>query len=207
METKLATDIFDVWAINGKDKGMEKGHSKSVDRMIQIAIEKIPINQDRISIADIGCGNGWMLRKILSISSKFRGLGIDGAKNMIENAKKIDPEGNYLHADLESWNSTEKFDLVISMEVIYYLRNPQIFLSSVFNNCLNKNSNFVIGIDHYKENKRSLSWPGDLNVYMHTLSISDWVNLFETIGFNNICYEQFDSRDDWAGTLIISGSK
>ena len=207
METKLATDIFDNWAINGKDRGMEKGHSIPVDRMIEIAYQKKLNKNDNTSILDFGCGNGWMLRKILSSSNCFKGLGIDGAINMIENAKKIDPDGNYICTDLESWESTEKFDLILSMEVIYYLNNPKKFITSLFKQSLTKEGVMIIGMDHYKENARSLSWPQDLNVYMNTMSINEWVELFMDAGFSDVKYEQFNSGDDWAGTLIITAVK
>ena len=207
MKNKLATDVFDNWAINGKDKGMEEGHSLSVDRMVEIASKRISNKKSRISMLDIGCGNGWMLRKVLNRYPHFEGMGIDGARSMIENAKKSDPNGNYLCADLESWKSSEKFDLVMSMEVIYYLNNPQKFIKSLFANSLEKRGVVVIGLDHYKENTQSLSWSDDLNVRMNTMSINEWINLFIMAGFCNVEYEQFDKRGDWAGTLIISANK
>ena len=207
METKLATDIFDDWAIRGKDKGMEKGHSIPVDRMIEIAYGKVLNRDDNISILDFGCGNGWMLRKILSGSNRFKGLGVDGAKSMIENAKEIDPDGDYICSDLASWQSSEKFDLIISMEVIYYLDKPKDFIASLFNESLNEEGVMVIGMDHYKENTRSLSWPKDLNVQMNTLSINEWIDLFVSIGFSDVQYEQYNQGDDWSGTLIITASK
>jgi len=207
METKLATDIFDDWAIRGKDKGMEKGHSIPVDRMIEIAYGKVLNRDDNISILDFGCGNGWMLRKILSGSNRFKGLGIDGAISMIENAKEIDPDGDYICSDLTSWQSSEKFDLIISMEVIYYLDKPKDFIASLFNESLNEEGVILIGMDHYKENTRSLSWPKDLNVQMNTLSINEWVDLFVSVGFSDVQYEQYNQGDDWSGTLIITASK
>jgi len=207
METKLATDIFDDWAIRGKDKGMEKGHSIPVDRMIEIAYGKVLNRDDNISILDFGCGNGWMLRKILSGSNRFKGLGIDGAISMIENAKEIDPDGDYICSDLTSWQSSEKFDLIISMEVIYYLDKPKDFIASLFNESLNEEGVMIIGMDHYKENTRSLSWPKDLNVQMNTLSINEWVDLFVSVGFSDVQYEQYNEGDDWSGTLIITASK
>ena len=207
METKLATDIFDDWAIRGKDKGMEKGHSIPVDRMIEIAYGKVLNRDDNISILDFGCGNGWMLRKILSGSNRFKGLGIDGAISMIENAKEIDPDGDYICSDLTSWQSSEKFDLIISMEVIYYLDKPKDFIASLFNESLNEEGVMIIGMDHYKENTRSLSWPKDLNVQMNTLSINEWVDLFVSIGFSDVQYEQYNEGDNWSGTLIITASK
>ena len=65
----------------------------------------------------------------------------------------------------------------------------------------------VIGMDHYKENTRSLSWPKDLNVQMNTLSINEWIDLFVSIGFSDVQYEQYNQGDDWSGTLIITASK
>jgi hypothetical protein len=38
------------------------------------------------------------------------------------------------------------------------------------------------------------------------MSIDEWVELFIAAGFSNIKYEQFNDSDNWAGTLIISGS-
>ena len=205
MKNKIATDVFDDWAINGKDKGMEEGHSLSVDRMVEIASKNISNKKSRISMLDIGCGNGWMLRKVLKRYPRFEGMGIDGAKSMIENAKKSDPNGNYLCADLESWKSSKKFDLVMSMEVIYYLNNPQKFIKSLFENSFEKGGVIVLGMDHYAENFQSLSWPQDLNLYMSTMRIDQWVALLISIGFKDVKYEQFNAKKDWAGTLIISG--
>ena len=207
MENKLATDIFDQWAINGKDKGMEEGHSLSVNKMIEIASKKISNKKTNISMLDVGCGNGWMLRKVLDKYPNFQGIGIDGAENMIENAKRIDPNGNYLCTDLESWESSTKFDLIMSMEVIYYLNNPRKFIKSLFENSLDREGTIIIGMDHYLENTRSLSWPKDLEVHMITMKIDDWVDLLISIGFQNVKYEQFNAKDDWAGTLIISANR
>ena len=205
MKTKLATDIFDHWAINGKDKGMEEGHSLSADRMIEIAYKKISNRKFGFSVLDVGCGNGWMLRKILSNFPNSTGMGVDGAISMIENAKQRDPSGNYIHADLDSWENNKKFDLIISMEVIYYLNDLEKFIRSLFENSFNKEGIIVVGMDHYKENTQSLSWPKNLNVHMNTLTIDQWVNLFISAGFSDVEYEQFNRKKDWAGTLIISG--
>ena len=207
MKTKFATDLFNDWAINGKDRGMEEGHSPSVDRMIKIIQEKISKNKSRLSVLDIGCGNGWMLRKVLSIFPNSKGLGIDGAVNMIENAKERDPRGNYLCMDLNSWQSSDKYDIIISMEVMYYLEDPKGFIKSLFKNTLNKGGGIIVGMDHYKENTQSLSWPDDLNVHMNTLSINQWFDIFNDAGYTDVEYEQFNGRKELAGTLIISATK
>ncbi len=207
MKTKLATDLFDEWAVIGKDVGMEEGHSVSVERMIEIANQEIYKRTLTPSVLDIGCGNGWMLRKILSMYPNSNGLGIDGSENMIKNARQRDPNGNYLCRDLNLWKTSDKYNIIISMEVIYYLQNPMKFIKTLFDNTLNKEGVIVVGMDHYKENIESLSWPSDLNLHMSTLSIEEWVSIFNEAGFSNVSYEQFNSKEDWAGTLIINARK
>ena len=56
-----AVDLFSSWAETGKDEGMETGHAPSVEFMISKSIPKL--NGD-FSAIDIGCGNGWLVRKL-----------------------------------------------------------------------------------------------------------------------------------------------
>ena len=86
--TKNIIDTFDRWAIGGRDKGMEKGHSPSVMQMIDFVKSKKNINKKPFSALDLGCGNGWMARKIKNIPNCKNVLGVDGSKSMIKNAKK-----------------------------------------------------------------------------------------------------------------------
>ena len=102
---------------------------------------------------------------------------------------------------------SRSYDLIMSMEFIYYLKNPEIVLSKIFNEAAHKDSIFIIGIDHYKENKDSLSWPEDLVIYMNTLSINKWIDMFSRGSMSDIEYEQFTTKEESAGTLIISGIK
>ena len=55
-----AISVFNQWAKKGKDKGMETGHFKSVSYMldeIQLFLQK------PFTVLDIGCGNGWAVRR------------------------------------------------------------------------------------------------------------------------------------------------
>ena len=42
---------------------------------------------------------------------------------------------------------------------------------------------------------------------MNTLSINEWIDLYSKIGMKDIEHEQFITKEDSAGTLIISGIK
>ena len=68
---------------------------------------------------------------------------------------------------------------------------------------LKRDGVLVFGVDHYKENVQSLSWPEDLNVKMHTLSIDAWTNILIELGLSNIKATQFGANTQWGGTLVI----
>ena len=206
MNTKTAIDEFNHWAEIGKDVGMEEGHNPSVSRMVEILGERYE-TQDIETMLDLGCGNGWMLRKIKNKFIIHTALGVDGAEQMINNAKKIDSNSSYLCTDISTWIPNQKFDLIMSMEFIYYLENPADVFERIFQVAAVQNTIFIIGIDHYKENKDSLSWPEDLNVKMKTLGINEWIDLYASCGLKNIYYEQYGATEKSEGTLIITGVK
>lgn len=205
MKNFSVIDVFDSWAKSGKDRGMEQGHNDSGERIIQIT-NQIKGNdfEKELSILDLGCGNGWLLRKITSNYKNSTGVGVDGSLIMINNAIKEDKKNDYICADLNNWIPKHKFDIIISMEVLYYLDDPQELIRKIKNSYLKDGGVFVFGIDHYLENKSSLSWPEDLNVKMHSLSLDEWLKIVEVAGFSNTKMEQFKSADEWGGTLIIS---
>ena len=197
-------EFFGKWAETGKDTGMEKGHAESVEFMLEKVISDIKVG---FSFIDAGCGNGWVVRKMNEHPLCHSATGIDGAKQMIKKANSIDPLGNYICDDLLNWNPLEPVDVVHSMEVLYYLQIPKILISNIFENWLKPGGKFIFGIDHYLENPNSLEWPRELRVYMNTLSINNWIELMELAGFIKISTYKIGEKNDWQGTLVLSGYK
>ena len=109
-------NIFSNWAKSGKDEGMEKTHSSSVENMMEFATKDL----NNYSFIDAGCGNGWVVRNISSDPSCKRAIGVDGSYDMIEKARRLDTKSDYFCTDLMDWEPYQKVDLVHSMEVFYY---------------------------------------------------------------------------------------
>ena len=195
---------FDEWAVLNKDEGMEKGHHASVTHMLDIIKKKYTKNY---SIIDFGCGNGWVVRKFTNNSMCRLAHGLDGATAMIKKAIAADPDGTYFNEDINTWQPQQKYDIVFSMETLYYFENPGLILNKIYDDVLNENGMIIIGIDHYAENIPSLDWGKKFNLDITTLSIESWVILFESAGFINIESEQVEAQNDWQGTLIISAYK
>ncbi len=200
-------NIFNEWAKKGKDKGMEQGHAASVNKMLEIINKRTDILLRNFNFLDLGCGNGWVVRKFSNNDLCDLAVGVDGSKNMIEKAKLIDSKGEYFQSNIESWKSEEKFDIIFSMETFYYLNNIDNILNNIYNNMLKDNGMLIIGIDHYFENKPSLTWEKDIGIETQTLSIAKWKEKFQHNSFNNIDCIQEGQKDNWAGTLIISAFK
>jgi len=196
-------DVFNSWVSNGKDEGMEKNHSLAVHSMIQMLIGK---SNKQFSFIDAGCGNGWVVRKVNLYDLCSYSIGVDGSKNMIDKAKKIDPTGNYICSDLMKWKPKEKVDFVHSMEVLYYFENPSKLLKHIYDFWLKKEGTLIVGVDFYKENIISHSWPESLNSTMTLLSKKEWFKCFTQSGFSNVELSQINSSNDFAGTLVIKGN-
>ena len=195
---------FDEWAMLNKDEGMEKGHHASVAHMLDILKKK---KIQKYSVIDFGCGNGWVVRRFKNDSLCKSAHGLDGATAMINKAIAADPEGTYFNEDINVWQPQQKYDVVFSMETLYYFKNPEQIINKIYDNVLNKNGMIIIGIDHYAENIPSLDWGEKFNLDITTLSIENWVTLFESAGFSNIEYQQVEANNDWQGTLIIMAYK
>lgn len=204
---RKASEVFGEWAIAGKDLGMEKGHAASVQEMMDFALsERISIGK-KFRFLDFGCGNGWVARMAKENSLCIKSVGIDGAQPMISKAKSISKNVEYIHTDITDYNPSFKFDLIHSMEVMYYLSDPRFLLNKINEHWLKKDGRLIIGIDRYFENKASHSWEEKVGTPMLMLTEKEWVSLFNDASFRDIKFWRSHPSKDWAGTLVITGKK
>jgi len=199
---------FDNWAKIGRDELMEREHTKAVSKFL----ESISFEKD-FSFLDIGCGNGWVVRKISKIKTCKKAVGIDKSKFMIKNAisKKKTVKEHYIQSDIESWNYKGKFDFIFSMESLYYSESLEKALAKIFK-LLKRGGKFFCGTDFYKDNKATSRWSKQMRVPMHLRSKSEWIKLFKDVGFKTKTRQVKDpkNRKKWKrefGTLFIIGAK
>ena len=204
MIKKSPIEIFSDWVDLGKDDGMEKNHFESVNAMLN----KILKNLDDFTFIDAGCGNGWVVRMVSQMDSCFSAVGVDGSLKMIEKAKMLDKISKYECAEISIWKPKQKKDVVHSMEVFYYFKDPLVVLKNIYDNWLNENGKFIMGIDFYYENTTSHNWPEKTNVdTMTLLTIKEWESIVNKAGFKNIESWREGEKNQWRGTLIISATK
>jgi len=201
-------ETFDKWALTGRAELMEREHSKTVIKFLKtISFEK------PFTFLDVGCGNGWVVRKIAEKKSCKKAIGIDKSKNMLKKSlhKKKFSKEHYLQADIQSWNYRGKFDFIFSMESIYYSESLDLALSKIYK-LLKDKGQFFCGTDFYKENKATSRWSIQMKIPMHLKSKKEWVELFKKHGFKTKTRQIKDlkNKKKWKrefGTLFIIGTK
>ena len=200
--------LFDVWANTGRSEEMEKGHGTTVNQFL----DKLSLKEN-FRFLDIGCGNGWVIRKMSQNPFCAKAIGIDKSKMMIKNAKsKISSEKEiYFSTDLETWNTKEKFDVIFSMESLYYSVPMEPALEKVFK-LLKKNGIFYCGTDFYSDNTLTTRWVKDMNIPMDLRSEKEWKQMFREVGFITRSRHVTDSKNKsiWKrefGTLFVIGRK
>jgi ubiquinone/menaquinone biosynthesis C-methylase UbiE len=199
---------FDKWAQNGRAELMENEHGKNVSKFL----ESVPFDRP-FTFLDVGCGNGWVVKKISKNNNCKKAIGIDKSKKMIEQAsKKIDnvKEG-FIHTDIESWKYSGKFDFIFSMESLYYADSIEIALQKIYK-LLKPGGQLFCGTDFYTDNKATARWAGIMKIQMHLHSKKEWRQLFFNAGFEvkTKHVKDLKSKKKWKrefGTLFITGTK
>ena len=187
---------------------MEEDHGVTVGMFLgSISFDK------PFSFLDIGCGNGWVVRKIANHPKCKKAMGIDKSKNMIKRAisKRASKKEKYMCTNLESWNHAGKFDVVFSMESLYYSVPMEPALNKVFK-MLKAGGFFYCGTDFYSDNHLTKRWKKVMNVPMDLRSKVEWKKMFNEAGFKTTARQVKDTkhRAKWKrefGTLFVTGKK
>ncbi len=201
---------FDEWAHNGKAEEMEREHTNSVTEMLRSARFG-----DGFTFLDVGCGSGWVVRKVARHPGCSESVGIDKSPEMICRAR-TDPRNTgkerYLCTDIERWPYRgRKFDHIFAMESIYYANSIESALTKIYG-MLKPGGVFLCGTDFYAENAATKRWPASMGVTMHLHSEEEWRALFAGAGFRTRLRHIRDpaGRTVWKreiGTLFITGTK
>ena len=199
---------FDNWAVSGRSELMEKEHTKTVLKFLNSVKFEKPF-----SFLDVGCGNGWVVRKMASMKNCKRAVGIDKSKNMITKAKsyKKSAKEHYIHTEIQKWKYAKKFDYIFSMESLYYSLPMESSLQKIYK-LLKKNGQFFCGTDFYKDNKATTRWTKQMKIPLDLRSKVEWKKMFEKIGFKTKTKQVKDptNRKKWKrafGTLFVIGTK
>ena len=102
---------------------------KFYENIIKI-VKQFSIDLNNKTIADIGCGNGNLLRYINQYFSPGECYGYEYSNEALKLAREFFPQGNYFIHDINN-PIDRKFDFVFCTEVIEHILKPEIAFSNI----------------------------------------------------------------------------
>jgi arsenite methyltransferase len=187
-QTESLREEFNRWAQSGRGDGMEQDH---------LPITLPVIARMRLSAADtvldVGCGSGWLSRRISKLVPQGRVVGMDISDQMIRVARRtsLDHE-NVLFVTGEvaaiPWES-HFFNQAISVESAYYWPDPASGVREIHRVLGSEGAAWIL-INYYRDNPYCHQWGARLAVPTHLLSAEQWAALFRLAGFRTVSHER-----------------
>ena len=176
--------VFDAWVDDGRDGGLEEGHSDVVEQVL----DSIDFRAGE-TVLDLGCGTGWATRRIAKSAPGVQCIGVDCSPKMIAKADSLHSftiRARYDYGTFEALDFPDgHFDRAFSMEALYYAVDLERALAEL-HRVLKPGAIADVVINFYEERADSASWPGDLGVAMQRMSESGWRAAFERAGFADV---------------------
>jgi len=185
---QVLREEFDRWAEAGRGEGMEQDHLP----ITLPVLEKMRLATTD-NVLDVGCGAGWLSRRLAKLVPEGRVVGMDISDEMIRRARRAGMDfGNLLFVTGEvreiPWQP-HFFAHAISVESSYYWPNLAAGMQDIFR-VLQEGGSAWILINYYRDNPHSHQWGELLAVPTHLLSGEEWAELFQKAGFTNVAQER-----------------
>lgn len=179
---------FNRWAAAGRGDGMEQDH-------LPIAlpvISKMGLAA-RDNVLDVGCGSGWLTRRLAKIVPEGRVVGMDISDEMIRLARRESQAFDnvmFVTGEVEEIPWEDNFFLhAISVESSYYWPDPSAGVKELFR-VLGPGGQALILINYYLDNPYCHQWGELLAVKTHLLAADEWVEFFCSAGFAKVKHER-----------------
>jgi ubiquinone/menaquinone biosynthesis C-methylase UbiE len=187
-----ASEEFDDWAADGRDRGMEDRHWHTAKHVLA----RMPVEAGE-TVLDLGCGSGYAARALRDLKDAGRAYGLDGAPEMVHNARSYtdDPEVGFLVGDFEHIPlSADTIDHVFSMEAFYYARDPAAALGEL-RRVLRPGGTVHCAVNYFEENVHSHAWQDDISIEMTRWSSREYREAFRAAGFHVAGQDRIPDRE------------
>ncbi|HKM89442.1 MAG TPA: methyltransferase domain-containing protein, partial [Candidatus Acidoferrales bacterium] len=143
------------------------------------------------SVLDVGCGAGWLLRRLAGHVTEGRVVGMDVSDEMVRHARRNCADLAQVMAvtgsvDEIPWENAF-FTKAISVESAYYWPDPAAGLREIVR-VLRPGGSAWILINYYRDNPHCHQWGSLLAVSTHLLSADEWAERLHGAGFADVAH-------------------
>jgi arsenite methyltransferase len=186
--TEKLREEFNRWAEAGRGEGMEQDHLP----ITLPVLEKMRLASTD-NVLDVGCGAGWLSRRIAAMVPEGRVVGMDISDEMIRVARRTSLEhDNVLYITGEAreipWEGNF-FTHAVSVESAYYWPDPAAGLKEIFR-VLRSGGQAWLLINYYRNNPHCQQWGPLLAVETRLLLAEEWCELFRNAGLTQVEQER-----------------
>lgn len=147
-------------------------------KYLDAVVSEIPTNG---KILDIGSGTGQPIAQYF-YEKGFSVTGVDGAANMVQQARHTLPHANWIVADMRTLELNEKFDAVLAWDSFFHLTNDdQRKMFAVFSVHL-KPEGVLLFTSGHEEGEAIGEMNGD-TLYHSSLSTNEYHQILKHYGF------------------------
>jgi ubiquinone/menaquinone biosynthesis C-methylase UbiE len=175
---------FNRWAEAGRGEEMEESHLPIVVPMLKL-MEFQPADR----VLDVGCGSGWLVRRLARHLPKGYFIGMDVSDEMVRRAERASatvPNASFLHGTAEEIPSPPgSFTKIISVESAYYWHDVGRGLSEVFRVLAPGGSAWIL-INYYRDNPDCHQWAEQFKIPTSLRSAAEWQERFQAAGFHDV---------------------
>jgi len=179
---------FNRWAEAGRGEGMEQEHLP----ITLPVLEKMQLGAAD-NVLDVGCGAGWLSRRLAKLVPQGRVVGMDVSDEMIRHARRDSVHFEnlmFVTGEVQGipWEPNF-FSHAISVESSYYWPDPAAGIREIFR-VLKPGGAAWILINYYRDNPHCHQWGELLAVKTHLLSGEDWSEFFRAADFGDVRHER-----------------
>jgi len=183
---------FNRWAEAGRGEGMEQDHLPITLPVLE-KMRLAPVD----NVLDVGCGAGWLSRRLAKLVPEGRVVGMDISDEMIRHARRSSMDFDNLmfvagEAAQIPWQP-HLFSHVISVESSYYWPHPAAGIKDIFRVLREGGSAWML-INYYRDNPHCHQWGDLLAVKTHLFSAEEWAELFRAAEFADVVHERIVDR-------------
>jgi 2-polyprenyl-3-methyl-5-hydroxy-6-metoxy-1,4-benzoquinol methylase len=155
-------------------------------------------NKADLSILEIGTGSGFFMTAARREFPRAKLTGIEYDPRLLEATRKMAPFANCMHANAETFDlQPEKFDVVVSFQVIEHLYDPSAMLARAKLH-LKPGGIFLVttpNLDGLGARIMGANWHGYRDDHVSLKGVSAWIDLIQGHGFTRL----------YSGSTFFSG--